>query len=469
MGTGTGIELGIEAAVAAMGGTLLARGSAPSIAGVSIDSRAIAPGQAFFALRGEHHDGHDHLAQAAAAGAALLVVDAPAPADLPGAASVVRVGDTRRALGALGHAWRRKVSPRVVAITGSVGKTTTKELARAVVSRLGPTHSTAGNFNNDIGLPLTLLALGRGTRHLVVELGMNAPGEIAYLAGLCVPDIGLVTCIAPVHLEGLGSLEGIAAAKGELLAALGPAGFAIVPGNEPLLAPHLSSPPDRVLRFGEGADDEVRLASATPLGARGSDVRLVLRGREEISFRLALPGRHNARNAAAAAAVGLALDVPPAEIAAALAEPPSLAHRSITLSLGGLEVFDDCYNANPVAMRAALDAVVGLAGGREVVAVLGEMRELGPGSEGYHLDLGRYTAGLGLAALITVGPAAATVARGALEAGLDPARVVAAADVEEATRALLERARPGAWVLVKASRGAHLEGIIERLKRGEST
>jgi UDP-N-acetylmuramoyl-tripeptide--D-alanyl-D-alanine ligase len=493
----------LEAAAAATQGTVLRRG-AGGFEGVCCDSRQLRSGQAFVALVGARFDGHEFCAAAAAGGAGALVVSRPLPASLPASVAVLQVADTRLALGALARAWRRELAPRVAAITGSVGKTTTKELAAAVLAEAGLTHSTPGNLNNDIGLPLTLLGMGRGTRFLVAEMGMNAPGEIAYLTRIAEPDVGLVTCVAPVHLEGLGSLEAVAAAKGELLAGLAPDAWGIVPGDAPLLAPYAAAvAPERRLRFGSGAADDVRLERVTPRGIGGSDVELSLRG-ERLSFRLPLVGAHNARNAAAAAAVGFALGVPGRLIAAALSREPQLSHRSVLRSVGPWRVLDDCYNANPVAVCAALDTVVELArteglprevegvgeqraNGRSIapgngsgaarskravlprpttlsIAVLGSMLELGAEAARLHRDVGAHAATVGLGLLITVGELAGEIAAGALEAGMPGERIVQASEIAEASRVVVTRATPGAWILVKASRGAHLEGLIDRLQ-----
>jgi UDP-N-acetylmuramoyl-tripeptide--D-alanyl-D-alanine ligase len=459
------VALSPEAAAAATGGQLLRRGPA-QFRGVSTDSRSVAAGQVFVAIAGDRFDGHDYLAQAARAGAALLVVSREIDAAaLPPSVGLLRVPDTRLALGALARAWRQQVAPAVVAITGSVGKTTTKELTRAVAAQLGPTHATGGNLNNDIGLPLTVLAMPEGTRTLVLEMGMNAPGEIAYLAGLAEPRIGCITAIAPVHLEGLGSIEAVAAAKAELLAGLPGGALAVVPGDEPLLAPHLRGlSPDRLVRFGSAPGDEARLVSVEPRGALGSRLQLSLRGGQPFAVELPLGGAHNARNACAAAAIGMLLGAAEAQIARALATTPELGHRSALRELGAWHVLDDCYNANPVAVRAALDTLRQLAAGKPALAVLGAMLELGSTSERLHREVGAHAAGCGLELLVTVGAQAAAIAEGARAAGLPAERVVEVGAPADAAALVAARAPAGAWVLIKASRGARLEGVLEGLR-----
>jgi len=461
------VTMTIESAAAVTGGELLRAGAAGGtrFSGVTIDSRHVDPGQAFVAIAGDRFDGHDFVAEAVNRGAVLVVVDRSSKKTLPPRAAVLRVDGTRAALGQLARAWKIEVAPMSVAITGSVGKTTTKELTRAMLARLGPTHWNRGNLNNDIGLPLTLLAMPESTRFLVVEMGMNAPGEIAYLTGLAEPEIGVVTCVAPVHLEGLGSLEAVAEAKGELLRGLPGDGWAVVPGREPLLASSLAAIPEaRRVRFGEQAGDEVRILEVQGRGADGTRVALSLRG-EEIAFDLPLVGAHNAKNAAAAAAVGMILGVEPAEIARTLASLPGegLSHRSSVRRLGPWQVLDDCYNANPLATRAALDTLVELASGVGAVAVLGDMLELGREAQRLHAEVGQHAAGLELDLLVTVGGLGGAIAKGALAAGMPPEKVHAAADAGEAAREVRRRAAPGSWVLVKASRGARLERVIDLL------
>jgi UDP-N-acetylmuramoyl-tripeptide--D-alanyl-D-alanine ligase len=453
-------------------GELRRRGDVARFDGVSIDSRQVRPGQAFVAIAGARFDGHRFWRQAVDAGATLLIVardrerecEGILGDDLPAGVSVLEVNDTRVALGLLARSWRRRTSVEVVAITGSVGKTTTKELAQVVLSRLGSTHCNPGNFNNEIGLPLTLLSMPAGTRYLVTEMGMNAPGEIAYLTDLTRPDVGVITCVAPVHLEGLGSLEAVAAAKGELLQGLPDGAWAVVPGQEPLLEPALGAvPPGRRVRFGESGSDEVQILEAESLGPAGCRVRLALRG-EEVEFRLPLVGIYNARNAAAAAAAAMVLGLCPPEIAEAMETAPAgLRHRSSLLQLGRWHVLDDCYNANPVAMRAALDTLRQLAGRSQAVAVLGEMLELGPGSPRFHREVGEHAAGLDLAELVTVGAAAAEIARGAREAGMASERIVEVAGAPEAAEVVAGIVGEEAWILVKASRGSQLEQVIEHL------
>ena len=456
------VRMTLRSAAVATGGTL--HGDEHGrFHGLSIDSRQVRAGNAFVAIAGDRFDGHRFCQQAARDGAALLVVSR-APDPMPRRGAVLVCADTRQALGALAHAWREQVDPCVVAITGSLGKTTTKELTRNILGQVDRTHSTPGNFNNDIGLPLTLLSMDPDTRYLVAELGMNAPGEIAALARLARPDVGLITCVAPVHLEGLGSIEAIAAAKAELLEQLDQ-GTAVVPDDQPLLDPWTARiPAGRCLRFGAHRGSDVVLLGRQSLGLAGSRIQLSLGGQEH-HIDLPLVGRHNAINAAAAAAVALALKIDAETIAAALALPPELKHRSVVRRLGQWTVLDDCYNASPVSMKAALDTLVDLAGDGEAVAVLGEMLELGETTPRLHQEVGAYAAGLGLHRLVTVGTLAEEIARGARDAGMAPELVIALPDAGAAAQQVARDAGAGAHVLVKASRGARLEGVLDELSQ----
>ena len=457
------IRLTVEEAAAATGGAVLQPGTSTSpFRGVSIDSRAVARGSAFVAIRGDRFDGHDYALAAAGAGAALLVISGQLQGPAPDETAVIRVEDTLEALGQLGKAWLARVNPRVLAITGSVGKTTTKELLRGIMEQTGPTHATPGNFNNNIGLPLTLIAMPADTRNLVLEMGMNHPGEIAPLAALVSPEVGVITALAPVHLEGLGSMEAIAAAKAELLMGLRPDGISVIPGSEPLLAPWVSQlSPERVLTFGDKPEDTVQLLSRQGAGLAGSTIRLSLKG-EEVEVFLGLVGQHNASNAAAAAAAALAAGVSTADIVKGLCRPPRLKHRSTLVTVGPFTVLDDCYNASPAAVRAALDTLGELAGDAPRAAILGAMLELGPEQTRYHREVGAYAADAGIDLLVTVGELGAEIALGAMEAGLPGERSIGVDTPADAARALAGALKQG-WVLIKASHGARLDRALEAL------
>lgn len=432
--------------------------------GISTDTRTLKPGQAFVALRGEQFDGHAFIDRACELGAKLLIVSEAMTLQEKQGVSLLRVPDTRRALGELAQAWRRRVNPKVIAITGSVGKTTTKELSRHIFSQVGKTLANLGNLNNDIGLPLTLNQLALDDRFLVTEMGMNAPREIAYLADLAEPDIGVITTIAPVHLEGLGSLEAIAAAKAELLVNLRTSGgIVVVPSDQPLLVPFCRAISRRCLvTFGAKSTDTIQLLEILEQNESGSHFRMRV-DRETVTVMLPLVGAHNIHNALAATGAAFAAGIDVEIVVSGLETKPVLKHRSTILSLKQWHVFDDCYNASPVTMKAAALTVKELAGSRPYWFVVGVMRELGESSREYHVDVGRYFATLNPTRLVTVGDEASAIADGALQAGMATNSVYRVATHTEAAQQIQRNAPAGTWVLVKGSRGAEMEKVIEHL------
>ncbi len=455
--------------VAATGGTLLRRSARPVLGG-AVDSRLVAPGCLFVALPGERTDGHRHLAAAVEGGAAALLVsrslDDAALAAL-GDVTVVRVTDGLAGLHAVAAAWRARFTPLVVGITGSLAKTSTKDATTAVLAAAMPTLGSEGNQNNEIGLPLTLLRLGPQHQAVVLEMGMYVGGEIATLAGLGRPSIGVVTAVAPVHLERAGSLEAIENAKAELVEALPADGTAVLNQDDPRVRRFGARTRAAVVSYGLAAEADVTAAALDPRGAAGTSFEVVARSPRpaRIPVEIAALGRHSVQNALAAAAVGLVAGVTDEAIAAGLATPwgRASAHRGLLVEAPGLLILDDTYNASPPAMLAALDVLATLPG--RPVAVLGEMRELGPLHEAGHREVGRAAARVA-SELVVVGAPATGIAQAALAAGLDPARVHAVADRDAALAVLRSILRPGDAVLVKASRGAALESIVEALAAG---
>jgi UDP-N-acetylmuramoyl-tripeptide--D-alanyl-D-alanine ligase len=454
---------------AATGGSFLRRSARP-IRGGAVDSRLVTPGCLFVALPGERTDGHRYLAAAAAAGAtALLVTKAPAGPELDalGDVSVIRVADALAGLHAAAAAWRARFDPLVVGITGSVAKTSTKDATAAVLAIAMPTLKSEGNQNNEIGLPLTLLRLGPEHRAVVLEMGMYVGGEIATLAALGRPRFGIVTAVAPVHLERAGSLEAIENAKAELVEALPADGVAILNHDDARVRRFASRTAARVLAYGLGQGADVTAEAVESHGAAGMAFDIVARAPRPARFRVAIGalGRHSVQNALAAAAAGLAAGATDEQIAAGLGEPWGLesAHRGALVEAPGLTILDDTYNASPTAVVAALEVLASLPG--RPVAVLGEMRELGSLHEAGHREVGAAAARVA-AELVVVGAPAAGIAAGAVEAGLDPARIHAVADREAAVEVLRSVLRPGDAVLVKASRGAALETVVDALRGG---
>lgn len=429
---------------------------------VITDSRRPVPGSLFVALRGEHFDGARFCADAVRAGSTIVLVEESSFSrglgDL-GPAAVVTVPDALEALGALAAWHRGRFDVRVVAVTGSNGKTSTKEMVSAVLGGPPAVLHTRGNFNNQVGMPRALLGLHQGHRHVVVEMGMNAPGEIAALARIARPQVGVVTNVHPVHLEGLGTLEAVARAKGELFASLPEDGLAIANLDDPRVVGQLERTRAGVVRFGRGEGADVRVAGAAHAGD-GLDVSLVLRD-EPVRVHLARPGLHNAMNAAAAAAVGLAEGLAAQTIAARLAHAPMPALRMERLALGNGCLLVDCYNANPHSVQAALDSLAELAAAGKRFALLGDMKELGERSAQLHRQTGHHAAEAGLDGLATVGDLARGTAQGARQAGLD--EVVECASIQDAIAWVDGKLAEGGCVLLKGSRAMRLERVARSL------
>ena len=446
-------------------GTLLKR-SARAIRGGAVDSRAVQPGEVFVALPGERTDGHRFLGEAAAAGAAALVVTTPPAADVLeafGDVTVIQVRDGLRALQAIAAGWRSRFSPVVVGITGSIAKTSTKEAIAAVLSTRRVTLKNEGNLNNEIGLPLTLLRLGPEHEAAVLEMGMYVGGEIADLARLARPSIGVVTAVQGVHLSRIGSLDAIEDAKAELVEALPRDGVAVLNADDERVVGMAARTAARPLTYGFAEDADVRADEVRSAGFDG--MRFVLQATvagRAVRQPVAIPGlgRLSIHNALAGAAVGLATGIDPAAVAAGLAAGWSAPHRATIRRVGDIRIVDDSYNASPGSVAAALDLLAGLPGRR--VAVLGEMLELGSASDEAHAAVGSAAAAT-VDLLVVIGAGAAGIAEGASTAGLDSARILRVDDRDAALDALRSRLRPGDVVLVKASRGVALDVLVDDL------
>jgi UDP-N-acetylmuramoyl-tripeptide--D-alanyl-D-alanine ligase len=432
------------------------------VRGVSADSRTIRRGEVFFALRGPRFDGHDFLADALRRGAAGAVVSR-LPAELPpGDYSLLLVADTLAALQQWAGFYRSQFSVVAVGVTGSTGKTTTKDLVARVLATRWPTAATRGNFNNEIGLPLTLLELGPEHGALVVEMGMRGRGEIAFLCSLARPRVGVITNIGPAHIERLGSMENIAAAKAELLECLGSQGLAVLNYDDPYCRRLGERCVCRVCYYGYGRGAEVRAegVEVTPDGYRFS----ALLGDRTQPVHLPLWGRHNVPNALAALAVGYCLGLEPQLMARALAEVRISGMRLEPVrGAGGWLILNDAYNANPVSVRGALEVLAERRTGR-AVAVLGDMLELGDLAPAAHREVGEIAARLGIDLVVTVGAAAREIAAGALAGGLKENRVHSFLTAEEALEFLRWNLKEGDLVLVKASRSLGLESLVRALQ-----
>ncbi|MEA2675294.1 MAG: UDP-N-acetylmuramoyl-tripeptide--D-alanyl-D-alanine ligase [Chloroflexota bacterium] len=450
------------------GGRLL-RTSARPIRGAAVDSRLVLPGQLFVALPGERTDGHQYLADAAVSGAAALVVSRPVPEavlDALGDATVLAVPDGLVALGAIAAGWRARFDPLVVGVTGSIAKTSTKEAIGTVLGAAFRTLRSEGNQNNEIGLPLTLLRLGREHGAAVLEMGMYAGGDIADLARMARPRIGVVTAVLGVHLSRMGSIAAIENAKAELVEALPSDGVAVLNHDDRRVRRMADRTAAKVLGYGltDGADVGAEDVSSAGLDGMRFTLRLPsMRGGRSVRIPARIPGlgRLSVHNALAGAAVGHAAGMDPAVIVHALAGGWSAPHRGQVVKVGRVTLIDDAYNASPASVTAALDLLAGLPGRR--VAVLGEMLELGKGAATGHRDVGTAAAATS-DLLVVVGQGASGIAAGARAAGLDPSRILEARDREAALDLLRGRLRDGDVVLVKASRGIELELLVDALR-----
>ncbi|MGW1195379.1 UDP-N-acetylmuramoyl-tripeptide--D-alanyl-D-alanine ligase [Streptomyces sp. NPDC002536] len=431
---------------------------------VVIDSREVRPGSLFAALPGDNVDGHDYAERAVAAGAVAVLASRPV-----GVPAVV-VDDVVAALGALARAVVAKLGTTVVGLTGSAGKTSTKDLIAQLLQGLGPTVWTPGSLNNEIGLPLTALRADAGTKHLVLEMGARGIGHIRYLAELTPPRIGVVLNVGTAHVGEFGGREQIAVAKGELVEALPDDGVAVLNADDPLVRAMSSRTKARTVLFGEAADADVRAV----------DVRLDAMGRPAFTLHtptgcgevtMQLYGEHHVSNALAAAAVAHELGMPAQDIASALSGAGQLSRwrMEVTERADGVTVVNDAYNANPESMRAALRALAAMgeasrAQGGRTWAVLGRMAELGEESLAEHDAVGRLAVRLNVSKLVAVGDReAAWLQMGAYNEGSWGEESVHVSDAQAAVDLLRSELRPGDVVLVKASRSVGLERVAEQL------
>jgi UDP-N-acetylmuramoyl-tripeptide--D-alanyl-D-alanine ligase len=427
--------------------------------GVSIDSRSISQGQLFFAISGPRFDGHDFLAEVAVKGAVAAVVhrDAPAPPSLP----LIHVPDTTRALASLARHRRLAADVPVVAITGSVGKTTTKEMAAALLATRGPVLKTEGNLNNQYGLPLSLLRLREEHTAAVLELGMSAAGELRELSAIARPDVAVITRVSPVHLEFFASVDDIAAAKAEILEGLRPRGTAVLNGDDERVRRIGERFPGRVVWFGSGRRHDVSAERVHGTGF-GTRFALCVAGRT-VDVALPLAGPHFVQDFLAAAAAAHALGIAPESMAEAAASLAPARHRGEVVRLGeGVVLLDDSYNSSPDALQAAVAALTLLPGQRRL-GVIGDMLELGKQGPALHREAGRALVGR-VDVVVGVGELARELLEGAREAGMPAASLHHFVDASEAAGAVSTLVTPGDAVLVKGSRGVKLEKLVDALR-----
>jgi UDP-N-acetylmuramoyl-tripeptide--D-alanyl-D-alanine ligase len=457
------IALTLEAIAKAVDGRLT--GADRPVGGFSIDTRTLKPGDLFVAIPGERFDGHAFVAAAAAAGAAGAVVSRPRAIDPPAAdASLIVVGDTVAALQALAAYVRRESGSTVVAVTGSAGKSTTKEIAAEFLSARYRVLRNKGNLNNHIGLPLSLLDLRHRPDIAVVELGMNHAGEISTLVKIAKPEVRVWTNVGPAHLEFFGTVDAIADAKAEIMEGAGSDDLLIANADDDLVMRHAGNFAGRVRTFGIERPADVRALAVRDLGVEGTVARIRTPvGDAEIST--PLPGMANLANVLAAAAVAIRFDIPLSDIVERSAALKPVARRGEVTRTPTFTIVDDSYNSNPTALSRALSMLAGETRFQRRVAVIGEMLELGEASEALHRHAGREAAQAGLGALVAVGAAPArALAEGAIAAGMPAIDVHYAPDSAQAAELAARLVKAGDIVLVKGSRGVRTDVVVDRLK-----
>jgi UDP-N-acetylmuramoyl-tripeptide--D-alanyl-D-alanine ligase len=433
------------------------------IKGVSIDSRTIREGELFVAIKGDRFDGHDFVPEVIKRGAWGALVERTVLedkfSDLGGLKNILPVEDTLTALQEMAYSHRRTFAVPVVGITGSNGKTTTKEMLAGILQQLGPVLKNEGNLNNHIGVPLTLLRLNAGHKAAVVEMGMSAPGEIDTLARFIGPDVGVITNIGPAHLEFLKSMELVAQAKGELFNHLKSEGTAVLNADDRFFDTLKKRFGGHVLSFGIDETADVR---ATDIRQEQNFTDFTIRSDgSTVNVRLRAVGKHNVYNALAAAAAALAVGMSIDAVKYGLDDFMPAALRSELRQVQGRTMLVDCYNANPASMEAALATLGSLRSDGRAIAVLGDMLELGQVSVEAHRAIGATVARLGVDLVITVGPLAKHVGEGAIDAGMPKDRVLEAGSQIEAAVLLKKLSRPGDAILIKGSRGMKMEKILE--------
>ena len=450
-------------------GVLLSGGPDQTFAGISIDSRSVSASDCFVAIKGDVHDGHAFIPQVLAKGVQGIILRQEhfANIQLPAtsAPSVVCIGvpDTVAALGALAKDQRRRAAVSVAAITGSNGKTSTRTMAAAVIAKRFRVLVPERNFNNEIGLPLTLLKLKPSHEWAVLELGMNHAGEISRLADICEPDIGLITNIGPAHLEGLGSLEGVMHAKGELLAKVKTGGRIILNADDPMTEKLMQKTSIRPLLFGMSESAHVS-AAAPSTGPHGISFTLRIL-KETAPVTLHVPGAFMGLNALAAAAIGHAAGISIQEIAAALADfRPIKGRLNLHRTDAGVTIIDDTYNANPASVKAAVTTLTAMAKPHAARVILGDMLELGGASSKLHREVGFFSARAGVARLYATGKFAGAVLEGAEDGGMAEEKIFSGTK-NEILQELLRSVKPGEWLLVKGSRGMHMETLVQELMK----
>lgn len=454
----------------AVGGDMISGAPDSPVPGICTDSRALEKGHLFWALRGERFDGHDYLEQALNKGAGGVVGEAGRlrGISVPAGRIAISVEDSLKALGDLAS-WRRKAQEvTVAALTGSNGKTTTKEMTADILALEGPVLKTEGNFNNLIGLPLTLLRLTKVQKRAIVEMGMNRPGEIARLTEIASPDFGLITNVSKAHLEGLGDIRAVARAKAELLDQMDMDGTVLLNGDDAFLMSESGRFKGRMVTFGLGKHNDYLAEDVQDYGKDGASF-IMRYGSGCFEIHIKIPGRQNVHNALAAGALALEMGASESMVDQGLSAYEGFSGRFSIMELpGGVLLVDDTYNANPASFQAALESLPGLVreGGRVLVG-LGDMMELGEESVPAHVAAGRITAGRGVDYLVVMGRYADEVIRGALEGGLPVERTKKARTHEEMANGINKLLRDGDVLLLKASRRMQFDRVVELIAGSE--
>ena len=451
--------LRVEEIVSAMHGKLMNTSADLEIAGVSIDSRSIKPGDMFIALKGESFDGHDFINAAAAKGAALVITEKVPEGSIP----YILVEDSLKALQEVARYYRGKFRIPFVAITGSSGKTTTKDMMASVISQRFRVLKTEGNLNNAIGLPLTLLKLQYNHEIAVLEMGMNSPGEIELLSDIVRQDIAVISNVGTAHIEKLGSRENILKAKLEIFSYFDSGNTAVINGDNDMLT-KLSSDKYNIVRYGLEANNDIYAFDIEDKGEDGIDFTVVVDGVPE-RFTVLLPGMHNVYNALSAIAVAGLFGIGAPDIRKGLLSfKPSKMRMDIINTPRGIRIINDAYNANPESMKAALNVLQSCKTEGKKVFISADMLELGEISEKEHYDLGVYAASIGIDIIASIGNFSQAVKRGAEAAGIDSSKLYAFPDNETAAPKLEKLLKPGDVVLIKGSRSMKLESIVEYIR-----
>lgn len=453
----------LEELAAAMGARAIGQAGACTVTGVSTDSREVRRGDLFFAIRGDRYDGHRFVTNAIDSGAMAAVVSDldRVPRDLHDAGLLLLVDDTTAALNRLAAFHRRQVRAAVIGITGSNGKTTTKEMVHQVLKVRLRGRAAPKSFNNNIGVPLTLLSVEPDDDYVVAEIGSNAPGEVSQLAAIASPDVGVITSVGETHLERLKTLAGVAVEKSSLVEHVREGGCAVINGESDLLVDAVRrrrARPERIVRFGRSGDVELR---ATDLESGPDHVRFRVNG--SLPVNLPIPGPHNALNALAALAVGRELGIEMAGGAAQLARFTAPSMRLETHRYGRLTLINDAYNANPASMAAALDVLRSWPIGYRRFFVAGQMRELGEASPAKHEELGRQVTAAGIEVFLAVGEMADVTAEAARRSGRFT-QVETAANPADAVAVLKRVVRPDDVILIKGSRAEGLEALVPTIR-----